>query len=1110
MLEVNSTSNKKKYPGLLITRSAIGKLELDLSRSKIGELPVPDHDQLQNLVEVLKDKQILTGSDPAPYSAGDLNSLMIINAAMKLVLAKTLKEIPDLQDQVIVDFLINEIGEYNFNEISKKIDQNFILEGLPGPVDVYRELVINSLLQEDPALSRYSPLISDVELISDPVYSKFTNALQTYFKSLPFIIKEADLISFLSEPFQLYPESIQDQVEFIRDNWSDFLGDFINILLTGLDILKEEHKNWVGGPGEIPIYDFSLSEEEYEKFSQDSDWMPHLVLIAKSTYVWLDQLSKKYQKNIHRLDQIPDKELQLLAERGFTGLWFIGVWQRSHASQKIKHLTGNTNVIASAYSLSDYRIATELGGEEAMIQLQHRAGRYGIRVACDMVPNHMGLDSSWVIDHPDWFLQLPEPPYPSYSFQGENLTDRDQIEVFLEDHYYEKSDAAVVYKLYDKRDGRSRYIYHGNDGTSIPWNDTAQLNYLLPEVREAVIKNIIRIARQFPIIRFDAAMTLAKKHIQRLWFPQPGSGGDIASRAGYGLSKTDFDKHMPVEFWREVVDRVAAEAPNTLLLAEAFWMMEGYFVRTLGMHRVYNSAFMNMLKNEDNAKYRQSIYNIIEFNPEILKRFVNFMSNPDEDTAISQFGKDDKYFGVCILMITMPGLPMFAHGQIEGFTERYGMEFPKARWEESEDEHLVNRHQREIFPLLKKRIIFSEVKNFLLFDFSTEEGHVNENVFAYSNENLTQRSLVVYNNKFEAARGRIHWANTVIREHEEPVWIRKNLGDALKIPNSNDHYLIFRDLISGLEYIRNCAEIHNSGLFQELGAFKYAVLLDMREVKDAEEGKYAQLAKFLQGGGVPDLNVSLQKLTYQSLYDEFHLALGSGVLKQLMEIIDQPEELVKFLPEFKYRLSGLMDFLKINYLPELKVEKVLTAVINEFKILINLLVTESIGDKQHLFHWIFLKGTATSLKEPEEALEKLLQEFILSDEISEIIKPYISIPPEEIVLLYFSLFKYHNVFHSLSQKDSRLMLIEILQDPRIQKLIGVNRFNDVNWFNLELLQENINNIFITNRLYVISRPSATAVKIEKFDQKLTKLQSIMDSCLKKSEYDLDKLIKLLT
>ena len=84
---------------------------------------------------------------------------------------------------------------------------------------------------------------------------------------------------------------------------------------------------------------------------------------------------------------------------------------------------------------------------------------------------------------------------------------------------------------------------------------------------------------------------------------------------------------------------MAAEAPDTLLLAEAFWLMEGYFVRTLGMHRVYNSAFMNMLKMEDNQKYRQTIKNVLEFSPQILKRFVNFMNNPDERTAVEQFGR---------------------------------------------------------------------------------------------------------------------------------------------------------------------------------------------------------------------------------------------------------------------------------------------------------------------------------------------------------------------------------------------------------------------------------------------------------------------------------------
>ena len=36
---------------------------------------------------------------------------------------------------------------------------------------------------------------------------------------------------------------------------------------------------------------------------------------------------------------------------------------------------------------------------------------------------------------------------------------------------------------------------------------------------------------------FDAAMVLAKKHIQRLWYPEPGKGGDIASRSRFAISR---------------------------------------------------------------------------------------------------------------------------------------------------------------------------------------------------------------------------------------------------------------------------------------------------------------------------------------------------------------------------------------------------------------------------------------------------------------------------------------------------------------------------------------------------------------------------------------------
>jgi len=63
---------------------------------------------------------------------------------------------------------------------------------------------------------------------------------------------------------------------------------------------------------------------------------------------------------------------------------------------------------------------------------------------------------------------------------------------------------AVVFKRVDHSSGYTKYVYHGNDGTSFPWNDTAQLNYLIPEVREAVIQTILHVARKFPIIRFEA------------------------------------------------------------------------------------------------------------------------------------------------------------------------------------------------------------------------------------------------------------------------------------------------------------------------------------------------------------------------------------------------------------------------------------------------------------------------------------------------------------------------------------------------------------------------------------------------------------------------------
>ena len=767
--------------------------------------------------------------------------------------------------------------------------------GVPHRQIVLEEMLMLWLANSNPAFAPFLELFDDAALDKETSYLQAVSGLHEFFETQPgFGPDDENLVDMLRRPAIAVPHSLAGQLEYMRERWAYLLGRYLYHLLSSLDLLHEEERVIFLGPGPSQVVEFAGLESDLERFSPDRDWMPRLVLLAKNAYVWLDQLSKQHGHSMTQLDHIPDEELDTLARRGFTGLWLIGLWERSPASQKIKQMCGNPEAVASAYSLFDYRIAADLGGDAAYQDLRDRAWRRGIRLASDMVPNHMGIDSRWVIEHPDWFISLDYSPFPSYTFDGPNLSWDERVGIHLEDHYYGRTDAAVVFKRVDHRTGSEKYIYHGNDATSMPWNDTAQLNYLNPEVREAVIQEILGVARKFPIIRFDAAMTLAKKHFQRLWFPEPGAGGAIPSRAEFGMTRAQFDALMPTEFWREVVDRVAQEVPDTLLLAEAFWLMEGYFVRTLGMHRVYNSAFMNMLRDEENAKYRSVVKNTLEFDPQILKRYVNFMNNPDERTAVDQFGTGDKYFGICTMMATMPGLPMFGHGQVEGFTEKYGMEFRRAYWDEQPDGYLVERHEREIFPLLRRRYLFAGVANFLLYDLFAPDGRVNEDVFAYSNRVGDERVLVIYHNRYAEARGWIRTSvayaikagqgdETLSRSGEAKVLVQKSLGEGLGLHDDGDVFTIFRDHVTGLEYIRNSRELGERGLYVELSAYKYHVFLDFRQVRDNEWHQYAQLAAYLDGRGVPSIEEALKEVFLQPVHHPFRELVNAHSFRRLMD-----------------------------------------------------------------------------------------------------------------------------------------------------------------------------------------------------------------------------------
>lgn len=750
----------------------------------------------------------------------------------------------------------------NLSPLQKALNKNI-------PRQVYIEMLVLNSAIENPAASSFKHLFDDAELSGICPYRGLLDNVDACLNRNQDGVSEASsLVQLMLSPVRSAPKSLLEQVRFIEHHWANWLPP---VLLQKIQLAKalyeEENTLRLPGPGPAPMSHFRIDHDSNAPaaFTDDTDWMSSAVMLAKSVYVWLDQLSIRYRRDITTLADIPEEELAALSRQGFNALWLIGIWERSRASRKIKHLCGNPEAEASAYALHAYRITAELGGEEALAKLQSRCQQHGIRLACDVVPNHTGIDSEWLLQHPDWFIQSPYPPFPAYRFSGPDLSDNEQISIKIEDGYWDHSDAAVVCEYHDHFSGQRRYIYHGNDGTHMPWNDTAQLNFLLPEVRRAMSDLIIDVAKKFSLIRFDAAMTLARKHFRRLWFPPPGGAG-VPSRAEFWMSDEDFTKAFPVEFWREVVDRINKEAPDTLLIAEAFWLMESYFVRNLGMHRVYNSAFMNMLKQEENAKYRKILKDILAYNPEILKRYVNFMNNPDEATAVEQFGKGDKYFGVATLLATLPGLPMFGHGQVEGYREKYGMEYRRAYWGEQPDEGFISHHGRQIFPLLRGRHDFAGVENFSLYDFTTDYG-ICEDVYCFSNGPGGRKHLVVYNNAPHPVSGRIHRAAPKASPQQEGVaHPMPLLWQALELDPGHGNFCRFRNL-QGEEYLVPLNTL-TAGLELSLAGYQHQVFSEFRVITD-NDGLWQQLYNQLAGKPSKSLDRQKQRLLYKDLWAAF-------------------------------------------------------------------------------------------------------------------------------------------------------------------------------------------------------------------------------------------------
>jgi len=233
---------------------------------------------------------------------------------------------------------------------------------------------------------------------------------------------------------------------------------------------------------------------------------------------------------------------------------------------------------------------------------------------------------------------------------------------------------------------------------------------------------------------------------------------------------------------------------------------------------------------------------------------------------------------------------MFGHGQIEGFEEKYGMEYRRSYKDEKPDGYLIGRHEYEIFPLMKRRYLFSGSENFRLFDLYCDGGSVNENVFAYTNRSWAngyeEKALIFFNNSYYETSGWIKASDPAIPDGKGGTR-RDSLSEALTIHGDSKYFTLLREQKSNLWFIRSSKAICEDGFFVCLKGYETQAYMDVYEVEDDAKGRWARLNNDLNGGGVPCPYAAIKDIFLGELYYRFMEVLKPENINDLKDSVSK-------------------------------------------------------------------------------------------------------------------------------------------------------------------------------------------------------------------------------
>ncbi|TFH21388.1 MAG: alpha-amylase [Bacteroidia bacterium] len=348
-------------------------------------------------------------------------------------------------------------------------------------------------------------------------------------------------------------------------------------------------------------------------------------LYQVNTRVWLTDLSRDLGRRA-TLDDIPDKELDHLAETGFDWIWFLSVWctgergrqvslthpeWRADYKDTLKDLK-DEDIAGSGFAIADYRVHPDLGGDSALKRLRTRLKKRGLKLMLDFVPNHMGPDHPWLEDHPEYFVSGTE----------SDLTNFPQN-----------------YTLVKRREG-DLILAYGRDPYFSGWPDTLQLDYSHPATAEAMSQELLRISGQCDGLRCDMAMLILPEVFEKTWGR----------------------KAQP--FWPLAINAIHEKYPDFCFMAEVYWDME-WELQQLGFDYAYDKRLYDRLHEGNARAVREHFYAGLDYQDKLAR----FLENHDESRVASAFDQK-KHEAAAVLSYLTPGLRFFHQGQFEGRKKR--------------------------------------------------------------------------------------------------------------------------------------------------------------------------------------------------------------------------------------------------------------------------------------------------------------------------------------------------------------------------------------------------------------------------------------------------------